>query len=274
METRLTFLAPDPRLRPVVRRYADFSQRADGPVQTRETPIAGLVVLIDLEAGWSVEGERFDSFAAGLTDGPTTLRHEGAARAVQVDLSPLGARALLGVSAGDLAGLTVELEDLLGPESDRLVARLREAPNAATRGRVLDTTLVRRLAQVSGAAAAPVAPDVVRAWRLLERSGGCLRVEALAEELRCSRRHLARRFAAEIGLSPKAVGRVLRFERAQALWSSVPLAEVAARAGYADQAHLSRESRALSGRSPAVLRAEREAALPVPNVQDGELVLA
>lgn len=63
-------------------------------------------------------------------------------------------------------------------------------------------------------------------------------------------------------------------ERAQALWSSASLAEVAAQAGYADQAHLSREVRALTGRSPAALRAEREAAMPVPNVQDREPAFA
>lgn len=175
-------------------------------MQTRETPIAGIVVILDLEAGWTVGGERFGSFAAGLTGGPTTVRHEGAARAIQVDLSPLGARALLGVPGGDLAGRTVELADLFGRDAEHLVARLHAAPDAAGRAAVVDAALLRRLRQASGAAATPVAPDVVRAWDLLERSRGLLRVEALAAELRCSRRHLARRFAAEVGLGPRRSG--------------------------------------------------------------------
>ena len=263
MESRLIRMTPDPRLRAMVRGYADFLQRVDGPVQTRETPTASLVVIVDLEAGWTVAGERFGSFVAGLADGPTTVRHEGVARAVQIDLSPLGARALLGLPAGELGGRTVRLADLIGAEAERLAERLRAAPDARTRARALDAALVRRWSRVSGAAAAPVAPDVVRAWHLLERSAGRLRVESLAAELRCSRRHLARRFAAEVGLGPKAVGRILRFERTKALWTSAPLAEVAVAAGYADQAHLSREVRALSGRSPAALRAERQASWPV-----------
>jgi len=258
----------------LVRGYADFEQIAEEAVQTRETPIAGLVVLVDLADGWKVEGERFGSFAAGMTDGPTTVRHEGVAKAIQIDLSPLAARALLGVPGGDLAGVTVELNDLLGREADLLVERLREAPDAEARARAVDVALLERLRRRSGAAAAVVAPDVARAWQLLERSGGRLRVEALAAELRCSRRHLARRFAAEVGLGPKAVGRILRFERAQELWTRAPMAEVAARAGYADQAHLSREVRALTGRSPGALRAERAAAAPVPDVQDTVAVLA
>ncbi len=268
MDTVLVRHAPDPALRGAVRGYWDFEQRADGPVQTRETPTAGLVVIIDLEAGWTVQGERFGSFAAGLTDGPTTVRHEGTARAIQVDLSPLAGRALLGVPGGELAGQPAELGDLVGGEAGFLVERLAEAPGTAARAAIVDAALLRRLRQASGAAAAPVAPDVARAWNLLQRSRGRLRVEALAAELRCSRRHLARRFAAEVGLGPKAVGRILRLEHAQALWHRAPLAEVAAGAGYADQAHLSREVQVLTGRSPAALRAERAGMQPVPNVQD------
>jgi AraC-like DNA-binding protein len=269
----MTSFTPDPRLRPLVRRYTDFAQRADGPVVMSETPIAGLVVIVDLEAGWTVQGERFGSFAAGLTDGPTTVRHEGVSRAFQLDLSPLAARSLLGVPAGELGGLTVGLQDVLGAEAGRLADALHAAPDARARASLIDAALLRRM--VRAAPADEVAPDIARAWSLLERSGGQVRIEALAQELRCSRRHLARRFAAEVGLAPKAAARVLRFERAQALMmDAMPLSGVAIGAGYADQAHLSREVKSLSGRSPAALAAERLAWASVPDVQDGPLVPA
>ncbi|MEV6691892.1 helix-turn-helix transcriptional regulator [Micromonospora sp. NPDC051196] len=56
------------------------------------------------------------------------------------------------------------------------------------------------------------------------------------------------------GYGPKTLARILRMRRALALArTGVPLAEVAVRAGYADQAHLTRDVRALAGVPPAVL---------------------
>jgi AraC-like DNA-binding protein len=73
-----------------------------------------------------------------------------------------------------------------------------------------------------------------------------------------SERQLRRRFKAAVGLSPKALERVLRFQRFLALvhtggWSRLGLARTAAALGYADQAHLTRECVRLSGLPPAEL---------------------
>lgn len=63
-----------------------------------------------------------------------------------------------------------------------------------------------------------------------------------------SERQLHRRSLAAFGYGPKTLARVLRFDRALALaQDGVPLAETAALAGYADQPHLAREVKALSG---------------------------
>ena len=75
--------------------YADFAERTAGPRETGELPGRCLVVIVDLEAGWSVEGERFGSFAGGLYARPVRVRHEGSASGVQFDLEPPAARALL-----------------------------------------------------------------------------------------------------------------------------------------------------------------------------------
>ena len=95
-----------------------------------------------------------------------------------------------------------------------------------------------------------VAPEVAHAWDVLCASGGKTPVAAVAEEVGWSRRHLAQRFGAELGLSPKTAARVLRFERSRGLLVSrrrPRLADVAATAGYADQAHLTREWREIAG---------------------------
>ena len=73
-------------------------------------------------------------------------------------------------------------------------------------------------------------------------------------------------FRDEIGLSPKVVGRIMRFERSKDLVTAgaPSLADVAARSGYADQAHLARDWRDLAGASPtAWMRGEE-----FPIVQD------
>jgi AraC-like DNA-binding protein len=81
------------------------------------------------------------------------------------------------------------------------------------------------------------------------------RVDALAGELGFSERQLLRRSRAAVGYGPKTLQRVLRFRRALAHLDD--LARAAAEAGYADQAHFSRECARLAGISPAALARER-----------------
>jgi AraC-like DNA-binding protein len=237
---------PHPELGGLVGGYVDFSQRATGPVETREAASAKIVVIVDLEHGWTVEGERFRSFAGGLYARPVRVRHEGSAAGVQIDLEPVAAPALLGIPAGELANRTVGLDDLLGRRADEVAERLHGAAGAAERFALLDDELRRMLAGARHACR----PDVLRAWTLLERSGGRMRVGELAAQLGCSRRHLVNRFADDIGAPPKLAARMLRFERARRRLGCVPLARLAAECGYADQAHLAREFSEFAGVPP------------------------
>lgn len=87
-------------------------------------------------------------------------------------------------------------------------------------------------------------------------------VAALARELAISERQLRRRFQAAVGYGPGTLARVLRFRRFLGLVDGgrADLAGLALDAGYADQAHLTRESRRLAGLSPRGLVAARRAA--------------
>jgi len=106
---------------------------------------------------------------------------------------------------------------------------------------------------------------------LLAVSGGNLAIGELADAVGWSARHLAERLRVETGLSPKAVGRVMRFDRArhalaQRVGSGKPaaLADLAVSYGYCDQAHLAREFRDLAGCAPSVWLSEE-----LRNVQAG-----
>lgn len=120
---------------------------------------------------------------------------------------------------------------------------------------VLDEVLVAAARR----ARPPAYPELERAWALLRASGGRLRVEALARELGCSRRHLAKRFAEDVGVTPKVAARLIRFEAVRARLGSAPLARLAAERGFSDRAHLAREFRALGGAPPTTF----------PLLQDG-----
>jgi transcriptional regulator GlxA family with amidase domain len=128
---------------------------------------------------------------------------------------------------------------------------LHDADDWMRRFALLDQFIARRFEQTK-------APhDTVReVWHGLKQSNGAASIVALARDACVSRRHLAKLFRAEIGATPKTMARILRFEHARHMAGSVPRrswADIAYEAGYADQAHLVREFRDLSGLSPSDL---------------------
>jgi AraC-like DNA-binding protein len=147
-----------------------------------------------------------------------------------------------------------------------------DAPCWEARFALLDAVLLQRLH-----VAAPVAPEVEHAWARLRASHGAVVIATLAEEVGWSRRHLAARFKADVGLPPKTVARVLRFQRVTQTLRRAGrdgLAEVAYACGYADQAHLNRDFRAFAGTTPTDFAARLlpggagVAGHELPNVQD------
>jgi AraC-like DNA-binding protein len=191
------------------------------------------------------------------------LPHDGNQFGVQLDLTPAGARALLGLPAAGLAATVVGLDQVLGPAAAELADRMAAAAGWPPRFAVLDEVLSRRVDRLD-----PAPAVLGYVWRRMISSGGALRIGALAAEVGWSRRHLGARFAAEFGLTPKDAVRVVRFDRARWLLRGPhrpTLADVAAACGYYDQPHLAREWRQLAGVAPSVWLATDELSF----VQDG-----
>jgi AraC-like DNA-binding protein len=129
---------------------------------------------------------------------------------------------------------------------DRLRERLRAQPTWPQRFAALDQAFAGLVRD-----GADVHPDVAYAYDRVVDSGGRVTVADLAGEIGWSARHLTNRFRAEVGLRPKEAARVTRFDRARrGLYTGARLTDVAARAGYFDQAHFTREFHALAGLSP------------------------
>jgi AraC-like DNA-binding protein len=232
-----------PRLRGSVFGYGMSRSGSGAAVEHRLLPLAATVLVVDVGAATAVvTGARGDA----TTRGPTTWGHT-----MTVGLTPAGAAGLLGVPMRELAGRTVTLADLLGRgRAGELVERLAAAP-AKDRFALLDGVLTGWAA----AGARPPERAVTEAWRRLQLADRP-RVGALADELGVGRRRLERGFREEIGLTPGTVARIARFQRAVGeLARGASLAGAAVASGFADQPHLTRETRAMTGITPGALSA-------------------
>jgi AraC-like DNA-binding protein len=264
--------SPDPRLGAGVLSYTGYVEHAAAPMRRLEVPFAGVPLIISLGPSLLIDGVRHRSFVAGLDDTATVTEYEGEQRGIQVNLTPLVARRLFGLPMVELTGHVAPLEDVLGATATRLVTCLQDAPDWRSRFALLDDLLLARLAQ-----APPIAPEVEHAWALLRASHGVVSIAALCDQVGWSRRHLAARFHAEVGLPPKVVARILRFERVTRTLrtrNGGGIADIAYACGYADQAHLNRDFRAFAATTPTQYAARLlpdgagVAADQVPNVQD------
>jgi transcriptional regulator GlxA family with amidase domain len=110
---------------------------------------------------------------------------------------------------------------------------------------------------------------VCRAWHLLRASHGTARVADVARAVGWSERHLAARFRTEIGLTPKAAARVIRFDRARRMIPGCSGAVVAATCGYADQSHLVRDFVEFTGLAPGAWLAAEVGNLQAPDASAG-----
>ncbi|MEV6957978.1 helix-turn-helix domain-containing protein [Streptomyces sp. NPDC051207] len=188
-----------------------------------------------------------------LVAGPDTRAHVTGgppAAWAGVRFFPGTAPALLGVPAHELRDRRVPLADLWpAPLVRRLTAQVDAAGDPAAG---LEDLALRRAAETGAGA-----PDALLRHLVTGLAAG-RPVGAVAGELGLTARQLHRRALTAFGYGPKTLARVLRLQRALALArSGVPLAATAARAGFADQAHLTRDVRDLTGLTPSELLGRR-----------------
>ena len=262
---------PAEPLRQYVAWYTGYRQRGIPPATHRGLPSPYLTLIFTLDEPLTIVAHpdpgqppgEYGALLGGLHSVPALITHLGAQSGIQVALRPLGARALLGLPAGELAEVDLPAEAVLGGVCAELRDRVRSAAGWPERFAVLDEILLRRAGQHGVGPSPEIAAEVRWAWRELLREGGAIRVSELAAGTGWSERHLTSRFRAEIGLAPKAAARVIRFDRARKLLvrkltagGDYLLADLAADCGYFDQAHLAREFRALAGCPPSQWLAE------------------
>jgi len=198
----------------------------------------------------------------GQMDHSIQIQPTGRVDLLGIRFHPAGARAFLRMPMSELAGHTFALEEV-AQSLDRELAAALDGP-AASRAARVEALLERRIAPTAMPPDAAIENAVAR----LMHAGDALTVDSLAADAGISPRQLERRFLDAVGLGPKRLARILRFQRVFRAIESEPApaasgsasngyrpnwAAVAVDCGYYDQAHLIRDFHQFAGQTPSVL---------------------
>jgi AraC-like DNA-binding protein len=252
---QLSLRPAEPRLRPLIGDYEGYVERAAGFSRRRQVPGTSIVLIALFDGPLGVSdpargGEvvPHTAFVAGLDGGPAFTEFTNVSSGIQLNLNPIAARMLFGMPMHELAHRVIDLGEALGPGGPEYLERLRHAREWEARFAITDAFILRRLARADAPAEA-----VAWAFQRLARSGGRAPIASICEELGWSRKRLVTEFRDHVGLPPKLIGSLFRFERAQQMLRRTPVpawAEIAQACGYYDQAHFTREFRRFAGTTP------------------------
>jgi AraC-like DNA-binding protein len=243
--------APSPALARWVECYWTSRGTVGAPRVNRVLPDGCADIIVDLSAAPY-------AFVVGPMRIAGVFDHVGRVDMFGVRFRPGAAAALLDAPLDALCDRHVPLDALWGRLAAELEESLASAP-PAERVACTERLLTQRLARAG--ALARDADTVAQAVALMRRARGGAAVRDVAAALGVGERWLQRAFGHQVGYGPKMLGRVVRLQHAVRLLRERgeprPWTTIAYDAGYADQAHLVREFRALAGITPAAYAAER-----------------
>jgi AraC-like DNA-binding protein len=252
---------PRADLRPYIRDYCGYVEQSPDIVRRLEYPGPQVVVVIEFGPPVRVYGTgqlcsstRYPGgFVAGLDDQFTLVEHDGVQRGLQLNLTPIGARLFFDRPMSELTRQVVPLTDLLRRDERDLAARLESLPDWDARFDLIEDLVASRLDRAR-------ASTEVMAWacREIERRGGAVDVRALSHDLGYSQKHVITLFRDHVGLPPKLLARIVRFDRLMThlrRGGDDTWADLATRFGYYDQSHLVRDVRQFTGSTPTAAKA-------------------
>ena len=185
---------------------------------------------------------------AGQLDRQLVLRPTGTIAVVGLRFRACGPSGVLDVPLDRLTGETLALDDVSRALADA-VRSVRDDTESADEGARL---LVERTRTVF--ASAEIDARVQRAVDRIDATRGCVTMDDVAASAGMTRRHLERRFRETVGLSPKRLARIARFQHAIATLEEAEGpgrgVRTAVACGYADQAHFIRDFTMLAGCAP------------------------
>jgi len=190
------------------------------------------------------------AFVAGPDTGPAPASAAAGTVTFGVRFRPTAGGPAFGLPLSELRDQRVDLADLRPADAKRLTGTLDLK------------TAMTRMADLAGRLVSDGPPDAAMMYAARLLYDPRARSADVAAELELSARQFRRRCHETIGYGPKTLQRILRFRRfvSRIDTGDRDLATIAADAGYADQAHLTRECAELSGLTPTALARLRSAA--------------
>lgn len=244
---------PHPSLAPFVRSLEGFDESTASSLRRLEPAAAEAVLIfgfgapVVVGADTTSTGSVLSSFFVPLRNQPLRVESSGSQAGVQVNLTPVGARTIVGAPLRAVMAAT-DVSELFSRQISCLADHLADTHSWAARLDLVERILWATL-EANGDTPAPLAES----WRLLV--SGSVRITEVADAVGWSRQHLHRQYHREFGHGPQTLARLVRFQRASRLLGQRSLCDVAAACGYYDQAHLNREFMEFAGSSPQRLLA-------------------
>jgi AraC-like DNA-binding protein len=255
-------LKPTPPLRPFIECFWTLEGDGfdDGSSPERILPDGCVELILNFGDRFlqHTGGERTHqprNFIVGQMTGPILISATGAVQLLGIRFQPGGTRPFLDVPAHEITDKVGELGGLSGGFERGLLDTCARAEKLDQKIAAVDAWLVSRLGENR------FDPHLLALAARVIDCRGLVSVDQLAENAGVSSRQLERRFLQDVGIGPKLLARIVRFQQVfRAVGQSNPAwSEVAVECGYYDQAHLIRDFNQFAQQTPAVLFASQSA---------------
>jgi AraC-like DNA-binding protein len=253
---QLQTFQPSDILKPYIKYYWLCTTDEDVPMEIMY-PTGHIELCIDISNGNTVRtfGDRAVTMpyleVLGHFTMPTRAKITKGTTVLVVRFYPYASSLFFFDQANHFTNDSIDLHAILGKEATALHNRLAEQPLVEQKIQVIEEFLVSLLMKEE---------KKLKSLKLVERicknifhHGESLSIKNLAWEYGCSERYLQKLFLAHVGLTPKQLFTVQRFNKSLNLVQSsrYPLTSIAYECGYYDQAHFIKEFKAFTGLVPS-----------------------
>ncbi|CRK82101.1 helix-turn-helix transcriptional regulator [Neobacillus massiliamazoniensis] len=184
-------------------------------------------------------------FILGLSTHATVVECDADYGNICVEFKPLGAYRFFNVALNELKNQIYTAEDIFNKEGEKLQEKLKEMISIDEKVRFVQQFLCRQMLLLNKSD-----PITEYAVNQITKSKGLITVSELSEKMGYSRRYLATKFSENVGLSPKELTSVIKFQEAYRKMNLMSLEDNELYEMYYDQSHFIKEFKKFTGLPP------------------------